>query len=115
MASSFPFGSKVILQNLVKGAQYNGMKGTVKSSPDPTTSRQSVFVHTANKSLAVRPINLCHEPRELTSLSIDEMMTLIFYVKKIEKHEMIRIMDLQVAGEIGSYRSIANDGAGNNW
>ncbi len=101
MASSFPIGSKVVLQNLTKGAQYNGMKGTVKSLLDPTTSRQNVFVHAANKSLAVKPINLRYEPRELSSLSIDEMMTIMFlFEKKIEKHEMTYLMNLQIAGEI---------------
>ena len=100
MASSFPVGSKVILQNLVKGAQYNGMKGSVKSSPDPTTSRQNIYVHAANKYLAVKPINLKHEPRELTSLSIDEMTSLLGYAKKVESKEMIDVLDLQGRGEI---------------
>ena len=88
VSSSFPVGSKVILQNLVKGAQYNGMKGSVKSSPDPTTSRQNIFVHAAKKYLAVKSINLKHEPRELTSLSIDEMTSLLGYAKKVESKEM---------------------------
>ena len=94
-SSSFPVGSKVILQNLVKGAQYNGMKGTVKSVPDPTTSRQNIYVHAANKCLAIKPINLKHEPRELTSLSIEEMTSLLRYVKKRESKEMIDVLHLQ--------------------
>eukprot|EP00574_Skeletonema_japonicum_P002138 CAMPEP_0201718954 /NCGR_PEP_ID=MMETSP0593-20130828/4331_1 /ASSEMBLY_ACC=CAM_ASM_000672 /TAXON_ID=267983 /ORGANISM="Skeletonema japonicum, Strain CCMP2506" /LENGTH=371 /DNA_ID=CAMNT_0048209341 /DNA_START=36 /DNA_END=1151 /DNA_ORIENTATION=+ len=101
MASFFPIGSRVILQNLAKGTQYNGMKGTVKSLPDPTTSRQNIHVHAANKSLAVKPINLRHEPRELTSLSIDEMSSLLLYVEKMDTSEMNTILAIQVTGEMG--------------
>mmetsp|Transcript_21813 Transcript_21813/g.35962 ORF Transcript_21813/g.35962 Transcript_21813/m.35962 type:complete len:389 (+) Transcript_21813:211-1377(+) len=101
MASSFPIGSKVILQNLAKAAQYNGMKGKVKSLPDPITSRQNVHVEAANKSLAVKPINLRHEPRELTSLSIEEMTSLLCHVDKMESHEMIELLQLEGKGEIG--------------
>ncbi len=101
MAASFPIDSKVILQNLVKEAQYNGMKGTVKSSPDPTTSRQHIHVPAANKSLAVKPVNLRHEPREVTSLSIDETRSLLLSFGKMETHEMTAIVRMEMAGEIG--------------
>ena len=101
MASSFPIGSKVILQDLVKGAQYNGMNGTVNSLPDPTTSRQNIYVHAANKSLAVKPVNLRYEPRELVSLSIEEMCSLLFYVKKAKADEITTIINIQASGEIG--------------
>ncbi len=101
MASSFPIGSKVILQDLVKGAQYNGMNGIVNSLPDLATSRQNIYVHAANKSLAVKPINLRYEPRELESLSIEEMSSLLFYVKRVKADEITTVINIQASGEIG--------------
>jgi len=100
MASSFPIGSKVILQNLVKGVQYNGQKGTVKSLPDKITLRQNVVLHDTNKSMAVKPINLMYEPRELTTLSIDEMSSLLIHTKKATSQEMTDIFHLQVGGKV---------------
>jgi hypothetical protein len=100
MVSSFPIGSRVILQNLVKGVQYNGQKGTVKSLPDKITLRQNVVLHDANKSMAVKPINLMYEPRELTALSIEEMISILVHTKKAKTQETTSILHLQVAGEI---------------
>ena len=61
MSTSFPVGSSVVVQNLVKGAQYNGTKGTIKSTLDPKSSRQEVFIPSANKTLAIKPVNLRRE------------------------------------------------------
>ncbi len=99
-STSYPIGSTVILRDLVKGAQYNGMKGTVKSLPDPTTKRQNIYVHPANKSLAVKPSNLRYERRELTSLSIDEMRSLLVYFGLVESHETTAIIKMEMAGKI---------------
>ncbi len=97
---SYPIGSRVILQDLVKGAQYNGMKGTVKSLPDPTTTRQNIYVHTANKSLAVKPSNLRLDSRELASLSIDEMKSLLVFCGLVKTHELTAILNMEMAGKI---------------
>lgn len=97
MASPFPIGSKVILQNLVKGVQYNGQKGTVKSLPDKITLRQNVVLHDTNKSMAVKPINLVYEPRELTALSIEEMISILVHTKKATSQEMTDIFHLHNA------------------
>ncbi len=72
MASSFPVGSSVILQNLVGAAQYNGKKGIVKSRL-ASNGRQEVYVIDADKTMAIKPANLSFVPRELSSLSVSEM------------------------------------------
>jgi len=72
MASSFPVGSCVVLQNLVGGAQYNDKNGIVKSRLTGN-GRQEVYVFGVNKSMAIKPINMRYLPRELSSLSVPEM------------------------------------------
>ena len=77
MTSSFPVGSSVLLQNLVKGAHLNDKKGIVKTRPKHASAdgsvRQEVYIFEANKSILVKPANLRYELRELSSLSIPEM------------------------------------------
>ena len=79
--SSFPVGSSVILQNLQKGQQFNEKKGIVKSAnlstQQLTSGRQEVYVFEAQKSMSIRPINLKYEPRELSSLSVSEMKSIL--------------------------------------
>jgi len=85
--TSFPIGSSVLLQNLVKGAHLNDKKGIVKNSPDATTGRQEVYVFEAQKSMAIKPTNLRYEPRELSSLSISEMEGLLISKTKDDEDE----------------------------
>jgi len=75
--TSFPIGSSVLLQNLINGSQFNDKKGIVKSILDVNSGRQEVYVFEAQKSMAIKPINLRYEPRELSSLSISEMKGLL--------------------------------------
>ena len=70
--TSFPIGSSVLLQNLVKGAHLNDKKGIVKSRLS-TTGRQEVYIFEENKTMSIKPTNLKYEPRTLSSLSISEM------------------------------------------
>ena len=74
--TSFPIGSSVLLQNLVKGAHLNDKKGIVKSRLS-TTGRQEVYIFEESKSLAIKPLNLKYEPRTLSSLSIPEMKSIL--------------------------------------
>ena len=75
---SFPVGSSVILQNLVGAAQYNGKKGIVKSRlASNNNGRQEVYVLEADKTMAIKPANLCYVPRELSSLSVSEMKSVL--------------------------------------
>jgi len=74
--TSFPVGSSVLLQNLVKGAHLNEKKGIVKSRLS-TTGRQEVYIFEENKSLSIKPANLKYEPRTLSSLSISEMKSIL--------------------------------------
>ena len=80
-SESFPVGSSVLLQNLVKGAQYNDKKGIVRSRLNASSGRQEVYVFEANKSMAIKPINMRYEPREISSLSISEMKGLLLASK----------------------------------
>mmetsp|Transcript_2194 Transcript_2194/g.3997 ORF Transcript_2194/g.3997 Transcript_2194/m.3997 type:complete len:547 (-) Transcript_2194:74-1714(-) len=72
MASSFPVGACVVLQNLVGAAQYNDKNGIVKSKLS-SNGRQEVYVFGVNKSMAIKPTNMRYLPRELSSLSVPEM------------------------------------------
>ena len=74
--TSFPIGSSVLLQNLVKGAHLNDKKGIVKSKLS-STGRQEVYIFEENKSLSIKPTNLKYEPRTLSSLSISEMKSIL--------------------------------------
>jgi hypothetical protein len=57
--SSFPIGSKVMLQNLIKGSQYNGKHGVIKTNPDGNNDeRQQVLLHDEQKILSVKPKNI---------------------------------------------------------
>ncbi|KAL7497297.1 hypothetical protein ACHAWT_006139 [Skeletonema menzelii] len=72
MASSFPVGACVVLQNLVGASQYNDKNGIVKSKISQN-GRQEVYVFGVNKSMAIKPANMRYLPRELSSLSVPEM------------------------------------------
>ncbi|KAL7456343.1 hypothetical protein ACHAWC_007870 [Mediolabrus comicus] len=57
--SSFPIGSKVMLQNLIKGSQYNGKDGVIKTNPDGNNDeRQQVLLRYEHKILCVKPKNM---------------------------------------------------------
>ena len=59
--SSFPIGCAVTLQNLVKGSQYNGKNGIVKTNyaADINGGRQNVMLKDdGNKIVAVKPQNM---------------------------------------------------------
>ena len=57
--SSFPIGSKVILQNLIKGSQYNGKHGVIKTNPDGNNDgRQQVLLHDEHNIICVKPHNM---------------------------------------------------------
>ena len=87
MASSFPIGSSVLLQNLVKGAHLNDKKGIVKSRPNAASGRQEVYIFEAQKSLSIKPDNLRYEPRELSSLSASEMKGIMLLISKNKTRE----------------------------
>ena len=55
--SSFPIGCNVTLHDLVKGSQYNGKNGIVKSNCD-ARGRQNVLLLDGNKMVAVKPDNM---------------------------------------------------------
>ena len=55
--SSFPVGSNVTLQNLVKG-QYNGKRGTIQTDEDISSGRQNVLLDGGNKVVSVKPENM---------------------------------------------------------
>ena len=74
--TSFPIGSSVLLQNLVKGAHLNDKKGIVKSKLS-SSGRQEVYIFEENKALSIKPANLKYEPRTLSSLSIPEMKSIL--------------------------------------
>jgi hypothetical protein len=71
----FPVGSRVILQNLTKGTEFNGKVGVIKSKL--TDERQQVLLIQSGKTLGIRPMNLKYEPRSVNSLSISELKTLL--------------------------------------
>ena len=77
--TAFPVGSSVLLQNLIKGASLNGKKGIVKSQLNKTSGRQEVYVFEAQKSMSIKPNNLQYEPRDLSSLSVREMKSILSY------------------------------------
>eukprot|EP00569_Conticribra_weissflogii_P005116 CAMPEP_0171344692 /NCGR_PEP_ID=MMETSP0878-20121228/19943_1 /TAXON_ID=67004 /ORGANISM="Thalassiosira weissflogii, Strain CCMP1336" /LENGTH=527 /DNA_ID=CAMNT_0011847941 /DNA_START=11 /DNA_END=1594 /DNA_ORIENTATION=+ len=80
--STFPIGSSVLLQGLVGAAQYNDKKGIVRSKIN-ASGRQEVYVFEANKSMAIKPINMKYEPRDISTLSINEMKGLLLVAKKL--------------------------------
>ena len=71
----FPVGSKVILQNLVKGTQYNGEQGKVTGPLNQSTKQQKVFVASKNKTLSIKPVNMLYVPRDISSLEREEIIS----------------------------------------
>lgn len=107
--NSFPIGSSVLLQNL-KSDQYNDKKGIVRSKLDPMSGRQEVYIFDLEKSMAIKPVNIKYEPRDVGSLSISEMKSvLILSNKKEEELKGLDKDDLQkmVAYVAGSPEEIA--------
>eukprot|EP00957_Ditylum_brightwellii_P165118 12571704-Ditylum_brightwellii.AAC.1 len=76
MQEDFPIGSEVVLDGLVKGAQYNGKKGTVKSILT-ASGRQEVHVAEMNKTLALKPSNLQYQPKYINALSVKELKVVL--------------------------------------
>ena len=75
----FPIGSRVVLQNLKSGSQYNGKVGNVRSSLT-ASGRQEVFLVGSSKDekmLALKPANLIYQPRSINSLSISEIKKIL--------------------------------------
>lgn len=56
--TSLSVGTPVIIQNLVKGAQYNGECGVVVSPYNAASGRQNVLIKDANKTIAIKPNNM---------------------------------------------------------
>ena len=72
----FPIGSNIILQNLIAGAKYNGLRGIVKSNIDTTSLRQNVFIVDANNTISVKTANICignDNDNDVSSLSIKQL------------------------------------------
>lgn len=69
--TSFPLGSRVVLQNL-NNAEYNGKVGSVKSKL-LDNGRQQVLLIKDGKTLGIKPENLKYEPRSINSLNIKEL------------------------------------------
>ena len=83
----FPVGSKVILQNLVKeGAHYNGKRGKVTGPQNQSTQQQKVFVASINKTLSIKPVNMCYVPRDISSLEREEIIS---EKKSLEKKSIL--------------------------
>ena len=82
--TSFPIGSSVCLHGL-KSAQYNDKRGIVRSSLDPMSNRQEVYLIDLEKTMAIKPTNMKYETRELTSLSVAEMKGLLLASNKNEE------------------------------
>ena len=75
--NNFPVGSRVILQNLSKGIEFNGKVGVVKSKVNDENQRQQVLLIQSGKTLGIKPFNLKYEPRSVNSLSISELKILL--------------------------------------
>lgn len=73
--TSFPLGSRVILQNL-NNAEYNGKVGSVKSKL-LDNGRQQILLIKDGKTLGIKPENLKYEPRSINSLNIKEMKQIL--------------------------------------
>lgn len=73
--ASYPVGSRVILQNLTKGTEFNGKIGVIKSKI--SEERQQVLLIQSGKMLGIKPINLKYEPRSVNSLTVSELKTLL--------------------------------------
>lgn len=72
--SSYPVGSRVILQNLTT-TEFNGKVGVIKSKLKD--ERQQVLLIQSGKTLGIKPIKLKYEPRTVNSLSVSELKTLL--------------------------------------
>lgn len=71
----FPINAKVVLHGLVKAEHLNDKKGIVKSSS--VNGRQHVYVEELSKSVALKGCNLKYEVREIDSLSVKELKTVL--------------------------------------
>ena len=69
--TSIPIGSSAIIQNLINGAQYNGLNAVIKSEIDPSTQRQNVLIASINKVIAVKRVNLL--PCDVSAMSVREL------------------------------------------
>lgn len=85
MTSQFPIGSNIILQNLIAGAKYNGLRGIVQSNIDTTSLRQNVFIIDANKTISVKTANIRHCIENETNDN-DNVSTLSIKQLKSELH-----------------------------
>ena len=92
----FPIGSSIILQNL-KSEQYNDKKGIVRSKVDPMSGRQEVYIFDLEKSMAIKPVNIKYEPREIGSLSASDIKGVLLSAsnKKIEELQGLDKDDLR--------------------
>ena len=77
--TSFPIGSNIVLQNLIAGAKYNGLRGVVKSNIDATSLRQNVFIVDVNIVISVKTANIRHLENDIdndvSTLSIKQLKT----------------------------------------
>jgi len=100
MAASFPIGSKVILQNLIKGSKYNGKRGIIKSNPDGANDgRQQVLLHDEHKILGVKPKNLKlieEENSRKIMVPPNQKVVLLRHITKILKFIDVQIVVKQM-------------------
>ena len=73
--TSYPLGSRVILQGLTKGTEFNGKVGVIKSKLKD--ERQQVLLIQSGKTLGIKPLNIKYEPRTVNSLSVSELKILL--------------------------------------
>ncbi len=79
-STSFPVGSRVLLHSLLKGTEFNGQVGIVKSEVN-SSSRQQILLIKSGKMLGLKPSNLKYEPRTVNSLSVAELKTVLMEKK----------------------------------
>ena len=102
--ASFTVGCTVILQNLVGGAQYNGKRAVV-NSPKSSAGRQQVRIIDDDKVIAVKPVNLRYEPREVSSLTADEMRRVLICSWKKTESQVEGVDTNSLAAMVSKYFS----------
>jgi uncharacterized protein YjeT (DUF2065 family) len=111
--TSFPLGSRVILQNLTN-ADFNGKIGSVKSKLE--NGRYKVLLIKDGKTLGIKPDNLKYEPRSVNSLNIKEMKQVLTIKEvgnltgydKSQLREMVKIKT-ESEEEIAEILAMANE------
>jgi hypothetical protein len=89
----FPLKAKVVLSGL-KAVEFNDQIGIVQG-PLNSEGRQSVYVEGLNKTVALKMANLQYHPRDLDSLSIKELKTVLRFKQTVLKFQGMDKCDLR--------------------